>query len=166
MVDVHAINCPILTYLIGIVKPMLIWLSSKYFCIEISPKFINFSCFYFDRATPYYLKLQSLKFTDLLEFKKALFIYQIKTKSLPQQFYHYLNKVSNVYQKSTRALIRDNYYVPFLKTSRLQNSIKYQGPIIWNNLTTNLKKCISIKTFKLKLKTLLLKKYNHQLHNN
>ena len=47
----------------------------------------------------------------------------------------------------------------FQKT-KSQRSIKYQGPLIWNSLDSEIKNCQSLKSFKIKLKLSFLKKYN------
>ena len=50
-------------------------------------------------------------------------------------------------------------FLPFYRNKKLQRSIKYQGPKTWNSLDSSLKKCISLKTFKFKLKHFLSQKY-------
>ena len=41
----------------------------------------------------------------------------------------------------------------------LVDTIKYQGPLVWNSLDTSLKTCKTLNYFKAKLKKLLLNKY-------
>ena len=67
-------------------------------------------------------------------------------------------QVSKIYEKSTRATYQENYFIPFSRTSKLQRSIKYQGPSIWSSLEQKL--CKSIRTFKFKLKQYLLSQYH------
>ena len=53
------------------------------------------------------------------------------------------------------------FFVPFFKTLKLQRSIKYQGPQIWNSLDLEIKKSKSLKTFKSRMKNLLLESYHN-----
>ena len=48
----------------------------------------------------------------------------------------------------------------FSKKTESSRSIKYQGPIIWNFLDSEIKNNKSLKSFKLKLKSSFLNKYN------
>ena len=93
---------------------------------------------YYDRATPFYTKLGILKLADLVKFKKAIFVLKFKMKTLPAQFSKYFCEVSSVHKRSTRASTQ-NYFLSFLKKSKLQNSIRYQGPLIWNSLDSKIK---------------------------
>ena len=72
----------------------------------------------------------------------------------------YFCEVSSVHKRSTRASTRNNYFMPFLKKSKLQTSIKYQDPLIWNSLDSTIKNSKSIKSFKSNLKKTLLEKYS------
>ena len=85
---------------------------------------------YYDRATPFYAKLGILKLADLVKFGKALFVFKFKMKTLPAQFSQYFCEVSSVRKRSTRASTQNNDFMPFLKKSKLQNSIRYQGLFI------------------------------------
>ena len=112
---------------------------------------------YFDHATPYYSKLRILKLVDLLKLEKALFGFKYRSKALPSAL---TNSFSEVYNdRSTRSVIQTNYFIFFTKSTMLQRSIKYQGPVVWNSLDLNIKKRNSLKLFKYHLKKSLLSKY-------
>ena len=112
---------------------------------------------YFDHATPYYSKLRILKLVDLLKLEKALFAFKYRSKALPSAFKNYFSEVYN--DRSTRSVIQTNDFIPFTKSTMLQRSIKYQGPVVWNSLDLNIKKRNSLKLFKYHLKKSLLSKY-------
>ena len=112
---------------------------------------------YFDHATPYYSKLRILTLVDLLKLEKALFVFKYRSKAPPSAFKNYFSAVYN--DRSTRSVIQTNYFIPFTKSTMLQRSIKYQGPIVWNSLDLNIKKRNSLKLFKYHLKKSLLSKY-------
>ena len=117
---------------------------------------------YRDHATPFYSKLRILKLTDIVYFEKALFVFKFKMNKLPAQFNNYLTQTSHICSKFTRATSHNNYFIPFFNTNKAQQSIKYQGPLVWNALDSDLKSCNSLKTFKTKLKNSLIKKYEQE----
>ena len=63
--------------------------------------------------------------------------------------------------KPTRATSSYNFFVPFSKTLKLHRIIIYQGPIVWNSLDLEIKKSKYLKTFKSRLKYLLLESYDN-----
>ena len=105
---------------------------------------------YSNRATPFYSKFRILKIIDLVKFETALFAFKFKQKSLQIQFNNFMVKVSKINKKPTRATCQENYFIPVLRASKLQRSIKYQRPLNWNSLGSELKLCKSIRTFKFK----------------
>ena len=68
----------------------------------------------------------------------ALLVSKIKNKTLPAQFYNYINKVGNISKESIGANTKKNYFIPFFKT-KSQRSIKYQGLVIWSSLDSEIK---------------------------
>ena len=114
---------------------------------------------YYDKATPFYSKLKILKLPDLIKFEIALFVHKVKIEAVPSQFSEYLPKVKNLHNIPTRANLNDHYFLPFLRSKKLQRSIKYQGPKIWNSLDPQIRKCNSTKSFKAKLKKSFLSNY-------
>ena len=112
---------------------------------------------YYDRATSFYAKLGILKLADSVKFEKALFVFKFKMKTLPAQFSKYFCEVSSVRKRSTRASTQNHYFMRFLKKSKLQNSIRDQGPLFWNSLDSTIKNSKSIKS---NLKRTLLEKYS------
>ena len=113
-----------------------------------------------DRATPYYAKLKILKLQDLVKLETAAFVYNYKSGQLPSTFRNYFTALNNIHVKTTRATSLHNFFVPFFKTLKLQRSIKYQGPKIWNSLDLEIKNSKSLKAFKSRLKNLLLASYH------
>ena len=115
---------------------------------------------YYERATPLYSQLKILKCEDLMRLETAALVFKIKNKTLPAQFYNYINEVGYISKKSTIANTKKNYSIPFFKKTKSQRSIKYQGPLIWNSLDSEIKNSKSLKSFKIKLKSSFLKKIN------
>ena len=115
---------------------------------------------WFDNATPFYKKFKILKFKDLFKLETALFIYKFKANLLPSTFTNYFYQVKNKYKISTRGSNSSNYFIPYYQTTKLQRSIKYHGPKLWNSLDTTIKNSKSANIFKKRLKNSLLNNYS------
>ena len=48
---------------------------------------------YLERATPFYSQLKILELKGLIKLETAVLVFKIKNKTLPAQFYNYINKV-------------------------------------------------------------------------
>ena len=48
---------------------------------------------YYERATPFSSQFKILKLEDLVRLETAVLVFKIKNKTLPTQFYNYINKV-------------------------------------------------------------------------
>ena len=112
-----------------------------------------------ERAPPFHLKFKILKLPDMFKFESALSTFKFNKQLLPSPFSHYFSKSNTKHHQLTRGAKSDNYFLPFYRTNKLQNSIKYHGPKFWNSLPIELKLCKSLKSFKRKLKQFFLNKY-------
>ena len=61
---------------------------------------------YYERATPFYSQLKILKLEDLIRLETTILVSKIKNKTLPAQFYNYINEVGYISKKSTRQTLR------------------------------------------------------------
>ena len=77
--------------------------------------------------------------------------------------YHFINQ-SEIHNYSTRQA-QDLHITP-TNTMLAQNTIKTQGPIIWNTLKKSIKNCSSLATFKSALKKHIFGQYDSELTNN
>ena len=88
-----------------------------------------------NRATPYSLKYNIFKLTDLLMFEMATFTYKNKKNLLPLPFQNYFFSSCNIHNQLTWvSIITYNFVLPFCRTKKLQRSIKNQGLKVWNIL--------------------------------
>ena len=110
-----------------------------------------------DKATPFYANLNILKLFDLVQLYKAIFGFNFKSNKLPNTFKNYFKAACSIHGKNTRSSSLDNFFLPFYRTNKLQKSIKFQDPKIWNFIETSIKQCKSPKIFKKKLKCFLMK---------
>ena len=109
-------------------------------------------------SSPLFKKLDLLKVTDIYCFQTALFMFKFSQFHLPCKFYDYFSHISSVHQYTTRnsALA---VMLPFCCTTIRQKCIRYQGPLIWNNLPSDIKLVDCSAAFKNLYKQYLINKY-------
>ena len=109
-----------------------------------------------DCATPFHKKLKILKIVDVYKLETAIFMYKYSTNKLPAGMNNLFQETSQVHTKFTRTANQNNYFIPFYRTNRLQNSIQYQGAKLWNSIDPKIRNLKSLNQFKTKYKFLLL----------
>ena len=112
-----------------------------------------------DKTTLFYGNLNILKLSNLVQLHKAIFVFNFKSNKLSNTFKNYFKAARNIHEKNTRSSSLDNFFLPFYRTNKLQKSIKFQSPKVWNSIDTTIKQCKSPKIFKKKLECFLLKSY-------
>ena len=95
-----------------------------------------------------FLNYRILKLDDLFDYELGKFMFQYTKKNLPNSFNNYFPVIAH---QRTRAATRGDFYVPRFNKQVGLNSIKYQGPKLWNKLSSELKKA-SINKFKVEFK--------------
>ena len=60
----------------------------------------------------------------------------------------------------------DLHIAPISDTKLAENTINAQGPIIWNIMNDNIKKCYSLPMFKTHVKNYILANYSSEISNN
>jgi len=91
------------------------------------------------KTTVLYSKHKILKMPDLFQLSVARFMYSFYNGGLPNHFDNYFAEISSVHKYQTRLASLQKYYLPRMKTSLGQLSLKYIGPKIWSNIPENLK---------------------------
>ena len=87
---------------------------------------------------PLFRALGTLPLTKLISFKTGIFLYKLKHDLLPSVFSDYFIQQNNIHSKFTRG--RNDFRMPIFRTSFAQNqSIKYHGVNVWNNLDCSIK---------------------------
>jgi len=66
-------------------------------------------------------------------------MYSFYKGGLPNHFDNYFAEIASVHKYQTRFAYLQKYYLPRMKTSLGQLSLKYVGPKIWCNIPENLK---------------------------
>ena len=67
-----------------------------------------------------------------------------------------LNK--SIHSYNTRSSIKYHYHK--VSTQSMLNSVRHNGPRIWNELANELRNCTTISSFKVRLKTQLISVYS------
>lgn len=114
---------------------------------------------YRSSSTPLYAKLKILKFKDLRTLEVAKVMHQHSANLLPRAFDDYFIKQSTVHSHRTRSVSRGSLFVRRCTLKRTQNSLRYLGVKIWNDLPLEIKK-LSYPNFKSKLKSYLSSFYH------
>jgi len=91
------------------------------------------------KTTVLYSKHKILEIPDLFQSSVAKFINSFYTGGLPNHFDNYYVEIASVHKYQTRLASLQNYYLPRMKTSLGQLSLKYIGPKIWSNIPEKLK---------------------------
>ena len=108
----------------------------------------------FDRATPFYSKLNSPKLQDLYTIETAKLTYNFihRPNLLPKVLSDIFIKATSVSQKQTRSSIAniDLLYIPRYRSNELQKSLMYQGVKVWNSNWPEIKNSSS-RSFSYKL---------------
>ena len=82
-------------------------------------------------------------------------MHKFTNKKLPATFNHFFTVVAKIHSRYTRNSTKPNqYFIPFLYTSRTQRKIKFRGAKTWNVVPDDLKR-VNFYHFKLKFKQYL-----------
>ena len=81
-----------------------------------------------------------LPLSDMIKFEIAKIVYCHNKKCLPSSFDHYFTFAKNSHSRLTRFSSHDHLIIPLFKTNRVQRSIKFIGPKIWNSIPIDLRK--------------------------
>lgn len=109
---------------------------------------------------PIFKSLKILKISDIYKLQISLFAFDYKHNKLPMSFTnYYINpRVSAI---STRSVTNDvNIYNPRPRTCNSSESVFYMVPVIWNELSPQIKTARSKTAFKYMLKSSMLDQYN------
>jgi len=91
------------------------------------------------KTTVLYSKHKILEILDLFQLAVAKFMYSFYNGGLPNYFDNLFAEIASIHQYQTRLVSLQKYYLPRMKTSLGQLSLKYIGPKIWSNIPEKLK---------------------------
>ena len=114
---------------------------------------------FLDHTPPLFARLKTLTIFDLHSLSIATFMYKFKFKLLPEIFSSYFNTVRSFHTYRIRS---SNSFRPHeFRTDLARNTIRRQGPLLWNDLPDDIVNSSSLKRFKCALKKNLISKYTH-----
>ena len=96
-----------------------------------------------------------LKFDDIYKFQILKFMFLFKNKVLPDLFKEMFSLRSEVHSYNTRN--SNSFHTFSCRTNVRKFSIRFQGPLLFNQLDSDIKNAGSISLFKTKLKAFFLK---------
>ena len=106
---------------------------------------------------PLFSQLKTLTISDIHKLHVALFMYNFNANKLPSIFSNYFVKNADIHTYPTRS---SNLLRPAAFNYDLaQNTIRRQGPILWNSVPDNCKMALSPKSFKRQYKHHLISSY-------
>ena len=94
---------------------------------------------------PLFSELNILKVSNFYKYNIALFMYKLNCSKLPDKFPMF---VHNHEIHNYEARQSDHFHIPKCRTNLSKMSIKYQGPIIWNEIYSNIDIDCSVGIFK------------------
>jgi hypothetical protein len=103
---------------------------------------------------PLFKELKILKFGDIYLFNLGTFMFSYNNDLLPDAFRNFFQPVNRIHQYNTRN--SGLLYIPFCRTNIRRFSVFYQGPKLFNNLSSDIRSTFSIASFRNKLKKYLL----------
>ena len=102
--------------------------------------------------------LEIIKFSDLVTFVIATFMYKFHNQLLPSVVQSFFTRLDTVHSYHTRHSAKQSYYLPKARTNYGKFNIRFQGPKIWNAIDYDIKR-LPISSFKIKLKQSFLQSY-------
>ena len=110
---------------------------------------------------PLFFSLNILPIYALYEYNLGIFMFSFYKNLLPTSLNNMFTL--NLHTHSYNVRNKYNTRVYYGRTSFSRTIIKHKGPILRNNLPSELKQCKSLNTFKYKLKSHLLKNYSNSI---
>ena len=104
-----------------------------------------------EHTTPLFLALNKLKIRDIYTYQLAIHMYRFYHDLLPPDLPNVtFTTQSEIHNYNTRQVL--NLHIVPSNTQLAKNTIKTQGPLIWNTLNTHIKNSASLGQFKKSLK--------------
>ena len=119
-------------------------------------RIVNHSTF-LAHTSPIFYSLNLLNIYDIFKYQVGIFMFLCKRKLLPISLLSYYELNCNIHSHDTRNAL--NFHLPKIRTTLSQNSIIYQGPIIWNSIPVQICNSKSLNLFKITFKRSLAECY-------
>ena len=107
-----------------------------------------------DHTSKFFSDLRILRINDIYYYQLGVFMYKCFNNLVPENFASYFALTIDIHSHNTRS--KGKFYHNIAKTSVYQNSVRINGPRLWNKLDIKIRSCRSIDTFKSALKDFLI----------
>ena len=112
---------------------------------------------YIAHSPPLFKKLNTLTVFDIHKLQIALFMFKFTNNLLPSIFDSYFQYTNQIHSYRIRS---SNLFRPHLfSTDLARNTIKTQGPTVWNSIDFNIRSSTSVKSFNEMYKRTLVSRY-------
>ena len=108
-------------------------------------------------TNPIFKSLYLLKLEDIRKLQISQFMFSIRNNLTPIGFQDMFTLNSQIHRYNTRT--SKSFHLLRIRTKLRQFSIKYQGPMIFNSLDSDIKEAYTYSSFSKKLKSHLISKY-------
>ena len=113
--------------------------------------------YFLAHTNPILESLYLLKLEDIRKLQISQFMFSIRNSLTPIGFQDMFTLNSQIHRYNTRT--SKSFHLPRIRTKPRQFSIKYQGPMIFNSLDSDIKEAYTYPSFSKKLKSHLISKY-------
>ena len=111
---------------------------------------------YFTPTNELHKDMDLLKVKDIANQKILKFVHKQQKGDTPEAFSNYFPAVNTIHEVNTRQ--KENLLVP-RGSIFAKKSMKYRGPVLWNNVNTDIQENESSKTFAKQIKKVILDSY-------
>ena len=108
-------------------------------------------------SRPLFFRLRTFNIYDLYKIKSAILMYNVYNNISPKRITQMFILNNLVHSHNTRS--RNKYHYQKVFTQSMLNSVRHNGPRIWNDLTVDLRQCTTLSSFKTRLKKHLISLY-------
>jgi hypothetical protein len=116
-------------------------------------RLITFSDFR-EHSNPLFTNLNILNIYNINKLQIAIYMYKAINNRLPASDIFCFRQNSTVHSHATRH--KDKLHKEYARTKLRQDTVRFQGPELWNSLSTELKNFSPISRFKRELKIFLV----------
>ena len=92
-----------------------------------------------EHTTPLFKKLGILKLAELIILHNALIMFEFHANNLPSAFDNFFTLAKNLHCHNTRFASKQSFCLPRVRTNYGKFSLRYQGPLTWNDIDTSIK---------------------------
>jgi len=103
-----------------------------------------------EHPNPLFIRINILKFQDLVKFQTAIFMHDFHHDNLPEIFNSFFSRVNLSHNYNTSFAANSSYSLPPARTNYGLFNVRSAAAKYWNSLKENLKNC-NRKNFQNKL---------------